>query len=92
MEKELTLKVLSPASPTVTVVCDSVNLTVCDNSIGKGGGSYGIHKGHAHALIALGEGAIFAKKNGKEVYRAQIAGGFATVLPDIVTVTVQKFI
>ncbi len=92
MEKELTLKVLSPAAETATLACDSVNLTVCDNSQGKGGGSYGIHKGHTSALIALGKGAIFAKKDGKEVYRAEVSGGFATVDSNTVTVTVEKFI
>ena len=82
----LTLKILSPGGEAANVVCDSITLTVKDNSQGKGGGSYGIRTGHAPALIATDKGVITAKKDGQIIFSDRFDEGMATVDSNTVTV------
>ena len=82
----LTLKILSPGGERANVVCDSITLTVKDNSQGKGGGSYGIRTGHAPSLIATDKGTITAKKDGETVFSGFFGEGMATVDNNVVTV------
>ena len=82
----LTLKILSPVGEKADVSCDSIILTVRDNSQGKGGGSYGIRTGHAPALIATDKGRITAKKDGNTVFSEIFDEGMATVDKNTVTV------
>lgn len=82
----LTLKILSPDGVKAQVSCDSITLTVRDNSQGKGGGSYGIRKGHAPSLIATDKGAVVAKKDRITVFSKYFNEGMATIDNDTVTV------
>lgn len=80
----------TPKGASSPIECDSVHLTVCDDSTGKNGGSYGIRKGHIKSLIALEEGKITALLNNETVFSAENGKGFATVENDVVTVVVEK--
>lgn len=86
----LTLTVISAQKRFPDVYCDSVILTVQDNEDGKGGGLYGIRKGHAKALIATAEGCIKAKKDGETIFSVNLGSGFATVDKNHITVTTHK--
>ncbi len=81
------LKILSPDGVRAEISCDSVVLTVRDSSEnGKGGGSYGIRKGHAEAIIATAKGNITAKKDGNVIFSDTLSDGTATVSKDNITV------
>ncbi|MBQ7936559.1 MAG: hypothetical protein IJ333_09500 [Clostridia bacterium] len=87
----LTLSVVTLTGALKPVQCDSIRLTVSDNPEGKGGGSYGIRKGHVKALISLDAGPLTAYENGAPILQAQAGNGFATVDQDTVTVVVDTF-
>ncbi|MBR6694540.1 MAG: hypothetical protein IKL62_06310 [Clostridia bacterium] len=87
---EITLRIVTPSGEPQAYECDSIILTVCDDIAGKGGGSYGIRKGHAKALIALDEGKITASLGGSKVLSAHTSSGFAMVENNVVTVTVEN--
>lgn len=83
----LTLLILSPDGVKAELNCDSVILTVSDSSEnGKGGGSYGIRKGHAEAVIATAKGTVTAKKDGNVIFSDTLSEGTATVSKDRITV------
>lgn len=82
----LTLRVFSPVGAESAVECDSVRLFVTDGEDGKNGGLIGIHRGHAPAMIALGEGPALAFLQGEKVYEGTFPGGIAVVEQDAVTV------
>lgn len=86
----LTLNILSSAEKREGIECDSVHLVISDTKQGKGGGSYGIRKGHVKALISLGKGDIKAFLSGKEIFSFTVDGGFATVENNIVTCVCTK--
>ena len=86
----LTLKIVTPEGDDQSVACDSVNLWMAPDSKGKREGSFGIRKGHAEAVIALGNGPLEAHLEGKSVFSARTEGGFATILRDTVTVVTPK--
>lgn len=87
---ELALKIVTTEGARASIPCDSVHLTVCDNEAGRGGGSYGIRKGHTKAILSLAEsGAVTAYRAGKTVFTGRCAGGFATVDGDLVTVITE---
>lgn len=91
MSECLLLRIVTPEKEWVYDECDSVNLCVNDNRKGKGGGSYGIHKGHTDAIFSLSEGKLYALKNGEVVVDASASSGFAKVEKNIVTVVVDDF-
>ena len=87
MNEGLKLKLITPAGMQRELDCDAVNMVACDNAEGFGGGSVGIRKGHMPAVIALeNDSIVSAKSNGIEVLCARVAGGFASVKENIVTV------
>lgn len=88
----LTLKIISKDGSSSPVECDSIHLTVCDNTMGKGGGSMGIRQGHIKSLICLDKGPVTAYVGGKEVFSTVTDGGFATVENDAITVVTEKII
>ncbi len=88
--QELLIKIITPNSKPQEFVCDSINLQICDDAFGKGGGSYGIRKGHAKAILALDSGAIIAQREGATVCNIKTSGGFAVIENNTVTVTVDK--
>ncbi len=87
----LTLKIVSKDGSCPPVECESVHLTVCDNTMGKGGGSMGIRAGHIKSLISLDRGPVTALTGGKEIFSASTDGGFATVENNVVTVVTEKY-
>lgn len=80
------LRLLTPEGQGAETGCDSVRLTIADDRQGRGGGSLGIRRGHAHAVMALGDGPLRADLGGKTVLSAYVRGGFATVEKDVITV------
>ncbi len=86
----LTLVIITPEGALPEIKCNSINLCVADNEKGKGGGSYGIKKGHAEALIALSSGTVKAYIDGKTVYECTLSGGFAKISKNTVTITGNK--
>lgn len=89
---ELTLNIVSPKGVYGPVHCDSVQLTVSDDLNGKGGGSYGIKRGHIESLLTLDKGLIKAFLDGKNILTASCDCGFATVRNNTVTAVVEDFI
>lgn len=75
----LTVKIITPEGEKDEILCDSLTVNVCDNEKGTGGGSYGIRRGHAEALMALSEGRITAKKGEEILFSEILPGGFLSV-------------
>lgn len=83
----LCLQIVTVEGKKQPIYCDSVVLPLCDGERNTGGGSYGIHKGHADAIFVLAKGKIIAKKSGAEIFCADCSDGFARVSQNVVTVT-----
>ena len=82
----LTLKIVTPDGNDRMIECDSVTLWMAADTKGRQEGSIGIRKGHADAVIALGNGPLEARQDGKALFSARTEGGFATVLGNTITV------
>ena len=87
---DLTVIVMTPDSEPVKFGCDSLHLTVRDGRNGRGGGSYGIRRGHAKAVLSLGRGLLEAFDGGECTRRITCSAGFARIENDRVTVTVER--
>ena len=87
----LTLSIVTPAGSKSGVQCSSVHLTLADNSDGKGGGSFGIRKGHIKSLLALEKGSLKAYDGENLILKAHCGAGFASIDNDAVTVVVEEF-
>ncbi len=88
----LQLKIITPQGSGEPIDCDSVRLTVRDGQKGRGGGSYGIRRGHAQAFFSLDAGGLTASLEGKPVFQGRTGRGFATVRDDLVTVVSEEFV
>lgn len=86
----LTLTIVTPDGKLPDILCDSITLFVCDTEKGKGGGSYGIRKGHINSVIALGTGDVTAKADGKVIFKESFLGGIAQIKNNTVKLTVTK--
>lgn len=86
-EMPLTLKITSPDGSLPEVYCDSITLCIADNLKGTGGGSYGIRKGHADALIAIGKGEIRAFADGVQIFSHPGDRGFARICKSTITIS-----
>ncbi|MBR3767763.1 MAG: hypothetical protein IKL10_05940 [Clostridia bacterium] len=86
----LTLVIVTPEGALPQIRCESITLTVKDNEKGKGGGSYGIRKGHTNSLIATDKGEVRAFINGEKVFSVLLSEGFAGVDKNTVTITANK--
>ncbi len=82
----LTLRITTPDKGTCEIFCDSITLTLKDAKNGKGGGSYGIHKGHAPSVFATQKGDIRAFSDGNIIFSECFDEGFATLKNNILTV------
>ena len=91
MNEYLLLKIITPKKEYIYDSCDSVNFCVNDNQKGKGGGRYGIRRGHTDAIFSLSEGKLYALRNGEIVIEARVSSGFSRVEKNIVTVIVDEF-
>ncbi len=78
-DRIMKLLIESPYSAGKTCECDSLHLPLTD-------GSYGVRPGRARAVIALGKGDVIAYREGEEIYRESISGGFAGVFGSIVRI------
>ena len=87
----LTLNIVTPSGSRNGLQCSSVHLTLADNSEGKGGGSFGIRKGHIKSLLALEKGSLTAYDGENLILKAHCGAGFASVDADTVTVVVEEF-
>ncbi len=90
--KEMKLTVVTPDGQYGPTVCDSVHVTIRDDSRGNGGGSYGIRAGTAPSLLALDDGPLSAYRDGVLLLQAHCEGGFATVEHGAVTVVTERYI
>lgn len=89
-EKSFVLEIVTPEGTAAQVECDSARLTLSDGTGGRGGGSYGIRKGHAPAVFLLAEGVTTALLRGKEVLSLPTGEGFASMEGDTLSVTVCR--
>lgn len=74
------LSIVTPRGVAYSVCCDSVTLPLAD------GGGVGVRRGHIPAEMALMQGVVRATTNGAPLGNISIAGGFASVKNNIVTV------
>lgn len=85
------LQIITPNGAAEAVECDSVRLIMANDAEGKGGGSIGIRKGHADAVIALEpQGKAEAFLEGNLVFSRTLSGGFALVKSDAVSILTEK--
>jgi F-type H+-transporting ATPase subunit epsilon len=77
----LTLEIVTPDHALVTEDVDEVQVPGSQ-------GYFGVLPGHTPLLATLGIGELWYRKGGSRLYLA-IAGGFAEVLPDRVTILAQ---
>lgn len=84
----LKLKIISINGIEAELECDSVRITLNE---GEHSGSYGIRKGHANSVFALGVGHIEAFTDNNQLLFAKTGNGFATVDNNNVLVTVDSF-
>ena len=82
----MTLRIVAPAGTAAEAACDSAVLTLREGTNGKGGGSVGIWKDHAPAVMALGRGPVRASLHGSPVLETMVDGGFASVRDNVITV------
>lgn len=89
-ELPLTLTVVTSEKTFPDVKCDSILLTVKDNENGKGGGAYGIRRGHAKALIATADGTVTASAGGEKVFSVHLSEGFASIDKNHIIITANQ--
>lgn len=82
MADRLTVAVISPERTVFQGSADEVVVPAWD-------GKLGILRGHAPALVLLGEGELKVV-DGTTDYRFQIAGGFLQVVDNVVTVLSER--
>ena len=82
----LVLKIVTPKGQKAQVECDSVQLRIPDDEMGRQGGALGIRKGHTEALLAVAPGTVKAVSDGGAVEEFAVGSGFAFVEKDVVTV------
>ena len=85
-DRFLTLSVSTPDGQSASVTCDRVSCLLKDGADGRGGGWIGILPGHAPMIFSLDRGPVKAGYGEKEVFRAEIGGGFGSVRRDRVTI------
>lgn len=85
----LLFKAVTPDGELPEIKCDGVTFHIKDNAKGKGGGLYGIKKGHAKALFAVEAGTVTAKLGDETVFSQQFKSGFASVNNNIVTLITE---
>ena len=85
----LTVRIVTPNGVAAEAACDSVILPVADGKSGTGGGSMGIRRGHAQAMIALAEGTVRARLAGNTVLSAAVTSGIASVGGNVVRILAE---
>ena len=85
-EAPMILKLTTPGGVSDEPACDSVRLTLREGADDRGGGSVGILRDHAPAVMALAPGEVTASLEGRQVFRVRIGGGFASVRDNVITV------
>ncbi len=90
-EGKLLLTLSAPDRAQIRVRCDSVRFAVPDSADGKiPGGSVGIRRGHADALMTVADGDVLAFSDGGQVLRCRVEDGVAAVGADGVTVLAAR--
>ena len=90
--KDMKFTLFTPNCKFDTLECDSVILSIADNTDGAFSGLYGIRKGHAKAIFSLNNGKVSVSLSGKEIFSAECMGGFAKIENDDVRVVVDGII
>ncbi len=88
-EHSLLLRLVTPDQEPIELECDSVHVTLRDDSHGHGGGSYGIRHGHAKTILAMGAGPLTALLEGKTLLRCTCSEGFARIENSTVIVVTE---
>ena len=86
----VTLRIVTPCGIALETGCDSVTLPLADGQGGAGGGSMGIRRGHVRAELALCAGCVRAVTGGAVQRSVSVAGGFALVADNAVTVVTDS--
>ncbi len=90
-EKPILLSVYTPGSERYRVRCDSVRFSIPDSRDGKTlGGSVGIRRGHADALMAVAPGKIEGFSDGEPILSCVVKGGLAIVGGDKVSILTDR--
>lgn len=87
----IVLSIVTPKGAKGPYQCDSVHLSVADDDKGKGGGNYGIRKGHASAMLSLEDGTISGYVSQEIVIEGKSGRGFATVEKNQIVAIVESF-
>lgn len=85
----LLLLIVTPDSDPVRLECDSIRLPLSDDPKGKGGGAYGIRRGHENALLSLEQGKVTAFRKGEPIGQYTCREGFARIENNTVTVVTE---
>ena len=83
-------RAVTPAGCAKQCECESVILPSAENEKGLEGGFLGIRRGHVQSVIALSKGTVELKASEEGCLRLEIAGGFATVQDNVVTVITES--
>lgn len=79
MSEKMIVDIISADGPANSVVCDRLQVNVADDTGNNKGGSYGIHPGHAKAVLVLSDGEILAFKGQDQVFKQYFNGGIAYI-------------
>lgn len=89
-EQRMILEIITPNGRLERMECDSVHLTLSDTRDGRGGGAFGIRRGHADCVLLLSDGATVAMSDGEEVLSVHTGDGFAVIESNVVSVVVDR--
>ena len=90
-ERPLLLSVLTPGGEICSVRCASVRFSVPDGKDGKiPGGSVGIRRGHADALMVVAPGKIEGFADGRVILTCRVDGGLAMIGDNRVSVLTNR--
>ena len=90
LEAPLSLRVITPNGIAVEAACDAVTLPVADGVSGEGGGSMGIRRGHARAMVALAAGVVRARLQGDTVLSIAVESGLASIDRNVVQILAER--
>ena len=88
-EAPILVSVLTPGSERYSARCDSVRFFIPDGKKNDGG-SVGIRRGHADALMAVAPGKVEGFAGGERVLNCVVGGGLAIVGGDKVSILTDR--
>ena len=92
MTGPITLSVVTPGGRASVLKCESVRFNVTDGEKkGDKGGSVGIRKGHADALMSLDKGRVFVSSEDGKSLEFGVGKGMAMIGGNRVTLLTGEF-